>query len=1267
MAIKGKFGIFESNLETWDTYLERFDVFCTVNDIADDKKAVNLLNYMGAKTYGLAKGLLHPTKAANATFKQISDKLKEHLNPAPLFLSERFAFYKRDQQLEETVAQFLAELRTLAVFCKFDDFLNQALRDRFICGLKSETLLQILLAEGDIDLSKAFTMAMSFEKAQEGVAAIQQKSPEFETHKLLPKAERCVRCGKTTHHQKDCWFKDKICNGCGKVGHIVRACRSKKPGRSEHYRARTLGAEAKLVHEVRESSVSNSCSDSDLEAREVSCLKIKAVQKSTELDTMWVRLTISGVSLKLELDTGSALTVINEKDYYRYFSQERLQKTNIALKTYTGQKLLYQLLRGLPPSFFKPRPVPFAIRPAVEAELDNLEQHGVLSRIDWSEWATPIVPGMKKALLDGPGLAQKVRICGDFKVTVNPVLKVVQYPLPKIDEIFASLAGGQHFSKIDLAQAYLQMEVEEDSRHYLTINTHKGLYRYNRLVFGVASAPAMWQRAMEQVLQGIPGTQCYLDDILITGRTVEEHLSNLERVLGRLKPCGLRANKAKCDFFKEQLAYCGHLIDRHGLHKSPDKIAAVVNAPAPVNVSQLRSFLGLINYYHKFLPNLSAILYPLNGLLKSGVKWNWSLECVKAFADSKALITSRKVLAHFDPAIPIKLACDASPYGIGAVLSHQFPGGHERPIAFASRSLSTAEKNYAQIDREALSLVWGVKKFNHYLYGQKFTLITDHQPLVSIFNPKKGVPLMTAQRLQRWALFLGAHRYDIQYRGTKLHGNADSLSRLPLPIVSDVPMTDVAELFHMSICEVLPVDNKRIERETRNDRTLSGVYDVTVRGWPAEGDSRFPQYSARREQLSTCRGTVMCGSRVVIPQKLQKQILEELHVGHLGCTKMKSLARAYVWWPGIDGQIEELAKNCSGCRLEQKTPPLAPIHPWEWPSGPWKRVHIDYAGPFQESMFLVVVDAHSKWPEVIKMSSTTSQKTIVTLRTIFARYGLPEQICSDNGPQFVSEDFKKFLKTNGIKHYTSAPYHPATNGLAERFVQTFKKALKAMKHEDLPMQHKLDNFLFNYRNAVHAVTGQSPAMVFFNRQLGSKLDLVRPDLRRQVEQKVFHCAPQRLTRSFQVGEAVLARDYRNQKWQPGVVAEVQGPLMYAVNMADGQIRRHVDQIVQSTIAPHLEPRLSASDQPVSMGGQWSNKELEPMVPMSCYPVLAAKEAPMPSLDISPAKVAVQVPDQVVAIPKQVFPSSEVRCSPVESGLRRSTRISRPPQRLIDEL
>uniref|UniRef100_A0A8C5D775 ribonuclease H n=1 Tax=Gouania willdenowi TaxID=441366 RepID=A0A8C5D775_GOUWI len=382
---------------------------------------------------------------------------------------------------------------------------------------------------------------------------------------------------------------------------------------------------------------------------------------------------------------------------------------------------------------------------------------GILSKVDWSEWATPIVPVAKKS-------SERVRICGDFKGTVNPVLHAVQYPLPRIDDIFASLANGEHFTKIDLAQAYLQMEMDENSRKYLTINTHKGLYQYNRLVFGITSAPAIWQRAMDQVLQGIPSTQCYLDDIIVTGSDKDSHLANLDAVLTKLEDYGLKANKKKCEFFKECIEYCGHKIDKNGLHKTQDKIEAIVNSPQPENVSQLRSFLGLINYYHKFLPNLSSLLHPLNGLLHQNTKWSWTDDCEQAFKKAKRLIVSEKVLTHFDPKLPLRLACDASPYGIGAVLSHKMTDGSERPIAFASRSLAPAERNYAQIDREALSLVWGVKKFNQYLYGKHFTLITDHQPLISIFSPQKGVPAMAAARLQRWALFLGAHTYTIEYR-----------------------------------------------------------------------------------------------------------------------------------------------------------------------------------------------------------------------------------------------------------------------------------------------------------------------------------------------------------------------------------------------------------------------------------------------------------------------------------------------------------------------
>ncbi|XP_026065967.1 uncharacterized protein K02A2.6-like [Carassius auratus] len=858
---------------------------------------------------------------------------------------------------------------------------------------------------------------------------------------------------------------------------------------------------------------------------------------------------------------------------------------------------------------------------------------GILTRVEWSEWATPIVPVIKK------GKAGDVRICGDFKVTINPALHAVQYPLPRIEDIFASLSGGEHFSKIDLAQAYLQMEMDEKSKKFLTINTHKGLYQYNRLVFGIASAPALWQRAMDQVLQGIPGTQCYLDDIIVTGKDDSDHLQNLQRVLMRLCEYGLRANKEKCEFFKSQISYCGHVIDKDGLHKSQDKIEAVLKAPHPQNVSQLRSYLGLVNYYHKFLPNLSTVLHPLNALLQTKTQSKWSDSCEQAFQETKRLITSDVVLTHFNPSMPIRLACDASPYGIGAVLSHKFPDGTEKPIAFASRSLTTAERNYAQIDREALSLVWGVKKFHHYLYGQRFTLITDHQPLVSIFNVRKGVSAMASARLQRWSLFLGAHQYDIEYKGTKLHGNADGLSRLPLKLTEESKAMDPADVFQTSIVSQFPVTNATIQRETRNDPTLSKVYDITVHGWPTKGNSLYPAFAARREQLSVCQGTLMCGLRVVIPSKLRSKMLDTLHEGHLGTVKMKNLARSYMWWPGIDKQIEDLAKACPGCQKTQNSPPLAPLHPWEWPSTPWQRVHVDFAGPFKDSMFLIAVDAHSKWPEVVLMKTTTSEKTVSVLRTIFSRNGLPEQICTDNGRQFVSDEFQKFMKLNGVKHITSAPYHPATNGLAERFVQTFKKAIKAMDNDTISLQHKIDNFLFMYRNATHSTTGQTPAMMFLKRNLRSRLDLIKPDVRRDVENKQFVHMNNRQTRNFQVGQEVLARDYRLEKWQPGTITTRTGPLMYTVKVGDNTWRRHADQLVDRQTKSSLLPVSDSPDNVPDVNDKVND---------------AVETAPLTSVNTNDSEPQNDEPDGTIPVTPEQHPGSQRRYP---------ERCRKPPQRL----
>ena len=334
-----------------------------------------------------------------------------------------------------------------------------------------------------------------------------------------------------------------------------------------------------------------------------------------------------------------------------------------------GAQAKIDLRENAKPRFLKARSVPVALREKVNNDIDRLVQDGVLEPVRFSDWATPVVPVVK-----GDG---SVRICGDFKVTVNPVLLIDEYPQPRREDLFAGLAGGQIFSKLDLAQAYLQMEVEPESRKHLTINTPKGLFQYNRLVFRIASAPAIFQRTIESILQRIPGVLVYQGDILVTGKTNAEHETSLHTVLKRLEEHNLRVRLDKCKFFAPSITYLGHKINKDGLSTLENKVQGIVDAPTPSNVSQLRSFLGTVNYYGNFIPNLSTRLAPLNNLLKVKIKWNWTQDCNEAFLDIKKCLSTSPVLAHFDPNERLVVACDASPYGVAAVLSHRYASGSE--------------------------------------------------------------------------------------------------------------------------------------------------------------------------------------------------------------------------------------------------------------------------------------------------------------------------------------------------------------------------------------------------------------------------------------------------------------------------------------------------------------------------------------------------------------------------------------------------------------
>ncbi len=300
-----------------------------------------------------------------------------------------------------------------------------------------------------------------------------------------------------------------------------------------------------------------------------------------------------------------------------------------------------------------------------------------------------------------------------------------------------------------------------------------------------------------------------------------------------------------------------------------------------------------------------------------------------------------------------------------------------------------------------------------------------------------------------------------------------------------------------------------------------------MQGWPSHCSENLKAFVSKQMELSSLDGCVLWGSRVVIPKKGRDAVLQELHDGHPGMSRMKSLARMYVWWPGIDADIEKSVRLCTACQETASSPPPAPLNPWKWPSRPWSRIHLDCAGPFENQMILVLVDSHSKWIEAFKTASATSKAVISKLRFLFSQFGVPETIVSDNGTCFTSEEFEIFLKSNGIKHYTSAPYHPASNGLAERAVQIIKRGLKKETVGDI--EERLAKILFNYRITPQTTMGISPSELLLGRRPRSRLDLLKPNIAERVEkkqsqQKEQHDSRARL-RVFTVGQNIFLKNY----------------------------------------------------------------------------------------------------------------------------------------------
>ncbi|KAL5516532.1 hypothetical protein EMCRGX_G001892 [Ephydatia muelleri] len=546
------------------------------------------------------------------------------------------------------------------------------LRDRIVCGVRNSSVQRRLLAESGLTFKKAFELVQSAESAEKNATEIQrsvtvavnaiQKTSEVQARSR----NTCYRCG-GKHNGKDCLLDTSIvCYNCGKQGHLSRVCRSPKvSGAIGRGRGSTRGSAA--VQQVNLPPVEGE------ETYTLFTLSREGFRAPLTIDVV-----ADGVQLSMEVDTGglwplSSASAPTEGSglnksvpYYKeqmftcvltlerrltsrakFHFQCRNPKINKGVEKLLdryadlfkeelgrvkGVEVKIHVDESARPRFSRPRPVPFALKGRIEEELERLQRDGIIEPVKFSEWAAPVVPVLKS---DG-----SLRLCGDYKVTVNSVANVESYPLPRINDLLGSLTGGKVFSKLDLSHAYLQLPLDEKSKEYVTITTHKGLFRYNRMPFGVASAPAIFQRTMERILQGIPHVHVYIDDILVADSTEKEYLVTLEKVMSRLGECGIRLTRTKCKFMLPSVEYLGYHISGEGISPTKEKRRAIVDAPVPKDISQLKSFLGLVNYYAKFLPCLADTLAPLYKLLTKHQPWSWGADQAAAFQKAKFQLTS---------------------------------------------------------------------------------------------------------------------------------------------------------------------------------------------------------------------------------------------------------------------------------------------------------------------------------------------------------------------------------------------------------------------------------------------------------------------------------------------------------------------------------------------------------------------------------------------------------------------------------------------------
>ena len=844
----------------------------------------------------------------------------------------------------------------------------------------------------------------------------------------------------------------------------------------------------------------------------------------------------------------------------------------------------FSMKQNAAPVAQRPRPVPYYLQKPLRLWLDQCVEDGIFESVPPDEpvtWCSPVVVQPKPKFIHVPKdqlQPNMIRACIDLRVP-NKYMernRITQGPI--VEDFTYKFHECVVFSKLDLRSGYHQLMLHPDSRAVVTFSTPWGNYRPKRLVFGAKSSQDLFDDMMFRIFGDIPMCLNQRDDILVGGRTMEEHNKTLEMVFQRAKDFGITFNLDKCQFGVDELEFYGYRFTKEGLKPTMDKVKAVKDSRCPETKEAVRSFLGMTGYLSKFVPRYTSITAPLRRLTQKDVRFKWGKDEQAAFEELKHSITSDKTMIFFNPNKAIVVRVEASYHdGLSAGL-FQDVGNGLQPVHFISRTMTDTEKRYSQTEKDALAVRWAKNRFRMYLLGApRFKIITGHKPLLSMFNK---VTAKLPPRIERWVMDMQDVDYELVYEpGKDEQDPLDFLSRHPLPVSG----TDNTEKIVKSVINAEhAVVLDHIREETQNDRQLKKLRGIITReDWEKHRkDSDIIQFYSIKDELFVADGLVFRLNQIVLPEKLRRTVIKAAHsMGHLGMTKTKQMLRQKYWFPEMNKMVEQLVRNCYECQVTTREHRQEPLKMTKIPENPWQVVSVDFGGPYPDGHYnLVVIDKRTRYPEVESLSSTAMKSTKEKLKKIFATYGTPEQLETDNGPPFQSKEFAEFAVKEGFKHHRITPLHPKANGEAENFMKLLNKTEQRARLENKPAKMAIQELLTGYRSTPHPATGVTPYDAMMNRKVRTKLDYTQRKMDTQQQEraqmnardndykmKIKRNAENKNTKKheFAVGDYVLVQQDKVNKWTAPyestyyIIHKIKGSTIWARRVTDGrEVCRH---------------------------------------------------------------------------------------------------------------